>query len=168
MCFIHKRKSLDQLWPNAHWMLPSFRSGLSFSLPTCRCVAVIASHQSDCVNTTCGPTFTRAGVARWRFPVSHTLDYCIFYIPRRCCTKPQSATNNKFSWFPNVIPAKNRNRLLPLSFLGRWVSWKVPATWIQERRGPFITTTLLFSLIALCCFFTWSLFQGFSITCIYL
>lgn len=154
MCFIHERKSLDQLWPNAHLILPSFHSGLSLSLLTCRCVAVIPSHQSHCVNTTCGPTFkffpaTHAGVARWRFPVSHTLDYCMFYIPRCYCTNHNRLHTTNSHDSPMWSMPKIGTGFYPVHFCEDGTLWRHQLHGFKKERG--LSLPPLFSVLWLPC-----------------
>ena len=136
---------------------PSFGSCLSFTL----LVAVIASHQSNYINATCFPTF----IFLARDPVVegecfHWATITASFIFLSTVAQTTIGYMQLILIIPHVIHAKNRNRLFSLSLLERRVSLKVPATWIQERMGPFISTTLLWSLIA--SWFFDDFFQGGS------
>lgn len=95
------------VWLNQDCIPLSFPSCLSFSLLTCRCVAVIVCRQSNVQMLHVAPPScyflpeTRSSRVKV-FSFSQTEDYCMFfffYFPP-LSHKTQLATQKWFSWFP--------------------------------------------------------------------
>lgn len=93
-----------------------------------------------------------AGVASWRFPVSHTLDYCMFYIPRCYCTNHNRLHKTNSHDSPMWSLPKIGTGFYPFHF------WEDDSLWRYQlhgfkKEGGLLLPPLLSVLWSPCVFF---------------